>query len=319
MWQKKYILRKRLKAPCCLRTVRSQYILIATKIIQSHLASDICTTGKTQDGHLMDIPKHKEVNTNIVSKVFVIYTGGTIGMTRNNEDVLVPAKNKLENNLRKLGTFHDEKFATKTLNNDDMLVLPMIANVKRIAYSIYEWDDLMDSSNMSMADWSRIARDIGQVYNFYDGFVVLHGTDTLAYTASALSFMLQNLGKTVVVTGSQIPCFETRSDGRDNIINALIFAGNYTIPEVCVYFDNKLMRGNRTVKVSAGSLHAFDSPNLSPLAHAMINIDIDHQNILKPSSLAKFKGKEIVYIKPKYTILPNSNLTLLLTSYSNSA
>ena len=237
----------------------------------------------------MEIPGHRDVNTKLVSKVFVLYTGGTIGMTRNSEDVLVPAKNKLENNLRALGTFHDKEFATKTLCNDDMLVLPTIANVKRIAYSIYEWDDLMDSSNMSMEDWSRMARDIGQVYNFYDGFVVLHGTDTLAYTASALSFMLQNLGKTVVVTGSQIPCFETRSDGRDNIINALIFAGNYTIPEVCVYFDNKLMRGNRTVKVSAGSLHAFDSPNLSPLAHAMIDIDIDHQNILKPK-LAKFKG-----------------------------
>ena len=156
-------------------------------------------------------------------------------------------------------------------------------------YAIYEYDPLLDSSNMTMDDWIVIAKDIKRSYEHFDGFVILHGTDTLAYTASALSFMLQNLGKTVVVTGSQIPCFETRSDGRDNIINALIFAGNYTIPEVCVYFDNKLMRGNRTVKVSAGSLHAFDSPNLSPLAHAMIDIDIDHQNILKPK-LAKFKG-----------------------------
>ena len=112
----------------------------------------------------MEIPGHRDVNTRLVSKVFVLYTGGTIGMTRNSEDVLVPAKNKLESNLRALGTFHDKEFATKTLCNDDMLVLPMIANVKRIAYSIYEWDDLMDSSNMSMADWSRIARDIGQVH-----------------------------------------------------------------------------------------------------------------------------------------------------------
>ena len=112
----------------------------------------------------MEIPGHRDVNTKLVRKVFVLYTGGTIGMTRNSEDVLVPAKNKLENNLRALGTFHDNEFATKTLCNDDMLVLPTIANVKRIAYSIYEWDDLMDSSNMSMADWSRIARDIGQVH-----------------------------------------------------------------------------------------------------------------------------------------------------------
>ena len=140
-------------------------------------------------------------------------------------------------------------------------------------------------------DWSRIARDIGSVYPWYDGFVVLHGTDTLCYTASALSFMLQNLGKTVVVTGSQIPCFETRSDGRDNIISALIFAGNYTIPEVCVYFDNKLMRGNRTVKCSAGSLHAFNSPNMNPLANAMIDIKVDYQNIIKPATMKKFQGK----------------------------
>ena len=97
----------------------------------------------------MEIPGHRDVNTKLVSKVFVLYTGGTIGMTRNSDDVLVPAKNKLENNLRALGTFHDKEFATKTLCNDDMLVLPMIANVKRIAYSIYEWDDLMDSSNMT--------------------------------------------------------------------------------------------------------------------------------------------------------------------------
>ena len=245
------------------------------------------------------IPLHQDVNTNIVSKVFVLYTGGTIGMTRNDQDVLVPAKDILSNNLRALGTFHDAKFARVVLQNEEMLVLPTISNVeKRIAYSIWEWGELLDSSNMTMKDWSRIARDIEQVYNHYDGFVVLHGTDTLCYTASALSFMLQNLGKTVVVTGSQIPCFETRSDGRDNIISALIFAGNYVIPEVCVYFDNKLMRGNRTVKVSAGSLHAFDTPNLSPLARAHVDINVDYQNILRPSNLDKFKGIMSVLMTP---------------------
>ena len=95
------------------------------------------------------IPKHENVNTNIVNKVFVLYTGGTIGMTRNSADVLVPAKNKLANNLQHLGTFHDKQFAENTLGNEDMLVLPMIANMKRIAYAIYEWEDLLDSSNMT--------------------------------------------------------------------------------------------------------------------------------------------------------------------------
>ena len=210
-------------------------------------------------------------------------------MVRNMDDMLAPAKHALENNLRELKTLHDEKFARDVLKSDGMLVLPSIPNVKRIAYAIHDYDPLLDSSNMSMDDWSRIAQDIGEVYAWYDGFVVLHGTDTLSYTASALSFMLQNLGKTVVVTGSQIPCFETRSDGRDDITGALIIAGNYTIPEVTVYFDNRLLRGNRTVKVSSGNLHAFDSPNLSPLAKVGINIDVDYKTVLKPVGLTKFQ------------------------------
>ena len=96
------------------------------------------------------IPTFENVDTNVVSKVFVLYTGGTIGMTRNSSDILVPAKNMLENNLRTLGTLHDKKFASEIMENEEMLVLPSIANVKRIAYTIYEWDDLMDSSNMTM-------------------------------------------------------------------------------------------------------------------------------------------------------------------------
>ena len=98
---------------------------------------------------MMMIPKHENVNTNVVNKVFVLYTGGTIGMTRNSDDVLVPAKNKLANNLQHLGTFHDKQFAESVLGNEEMLVLPMIANMKRIAYSIYEWEQLLDSSNMT--------------------------------------------------------------------------------------------------------------------------------------------------------------------------
>ena len=109
-------------------------------------------------------------------------------------------------------------------------------------------------------------------YETFDGFVILHGTDTLSYTASALSFMLENLGKAVIVTGSQIPIFEARSDGRDNFLGALIVAGSYCIPEVCVFFNSKLFRGNRTIKRSNGSLEAFDSPNLAPLATFGIDV-----------------------------------------------
>jgi lysophospholipase len=118
--------------------------------------------------------------------------------------------------------------------------------------------------------------------------VILHGTDTLSYTASALSFMLENLGKTVIITGSQIPIFETRTDGKDNFMGALIIAGNYIIPEVCVFFNSRLFRGNRTIKVSSASLDAFDSPNVTPLAKMGIYTEIDYRSIFRPCNVAKF-------------------------------
>lgn len=126
---------------------------------------------------------------------------------------------------------------------------------------------------MTFDDWIRIAKDIRKSYHEYDGFVVLHGTDTLAYTASALSFMMENLGKPVVITGAQIPVAEVRSDGRENLIGALIVAANFDIPEVTVYFNNKLLRGNRCTKLDNSGLAAFDSPNMNPLASMDISIN----------------------------------------------
>ncbi|MGH0126856.1 UNVERIFIED_CONTAM: hypothetical protein FKN15_018025 [Acipenser sinensis] len=109
-------------------------------------------------------------------------------------------------------------------------------------------------------------------YKQYDGFVVLHGTDTMAYTASALSFMCEHLGKTIILTGSQVPIYELKNDGRDNLLGALLIAGQFVIPEVCLYFHHKLYRGNRVTKVDAGSFNAFSSPNLPPLANAEVDI-----------------------------------------------
>lgn len=149
----------------------------------------------------------------------------------------------------------------------------MHGETNRVTYTIYEYDPLLDSTNMTMDDWIRIAEDIKDNYEAFDGFVVLHGTDTMAYTASALSFMLEHLGKSIVITGSQIPLFESRSDGRDNFLGALILAGTYNIPEVTVYFGHKLFRGNRITKVSSDSLNAFDSPNMKCLATMGINIE----------------------------------------------
>ncbi|BFG02303.1 L-asparaginase [Drosophila madeirensis] len=226
------------------------------------------------------------------ARVRVIYTGGTIGMMRNERNVLAPIPNALVRSIRKYPNIHDEEYALRRFGASASmapLVLPFVQGAdRRVLYQVTEYTPLLDSSNMTMNDWARIANDIQQSYEFFDGFVVLHGTDTLSYTASALSFMLENLGKTVIITGSQIPIFETRTDGKDNFTSALIIAGNYIIPEVCIFFGHKLMRGNRTVKVSSNSLDAFDSPNVPPLAMIGIDVNVDYRLIFRPCSIERF-------------------------------
>ena len=123
-----------------------------------------------------------------------------------------------------------------------------------------------------MPEWNHIAAVIAAHYDDYDGFVVLHGTDTMAYTASALSFMLENLSKPVVLTGSQIPIGAARSDARENLITSLLIAGEGAVPEVCLYFAGQLLRGNRATKLSSDELRAFDSPNFPALAAAGVDI-----------------------------------------------
>ena len=276
-----------------------------------HNGSSLHQNGHSSPGHVVDTNsiarslKHSrsvDLATSISldlkneSKVLVLYTGGTIGMVRNHAGVLVPEANAMEANIRRIVTMHDEQYSQMRFGGGGAgggapgdllpLVLPGVPGHKRVIYTIYEYDPLLDSSNMTMDDWIQIAKDIRENYHSFDGFVILHGTDTLAYTSSALSFMLENLGKPVIVTGSQIPAFETRSDGRDNLVGALIMAGNYNIPEVTVYFNHKLLRGNRTVKVSAGSLHAFESPNCSPLASVGISIMVDNKAVWRPGTIS---------------------------------
>ena len=139
-------------------------------------------------------------------------------------------------------------------------------------FTICEYMPLIDSSDMTPQDWQHIADDIKQNYDRYDGFVILHGTDTMAFTASPLSFMLQNLAKPVIVTGSQIPLAELRSNGQTNLLNALYLAANHPVNEVCLFFNNKLFRGNRTTKAHADGFDAFASPYLPPLLEAGIHI-----------------------------------------------
>ena len=148
--------------------------------------------------------------------------------------------------------------------------------------SLSEYEPLLDSANARPADWLRIARDIAQHRQHYDGFVVLHGTDTMAYTASALAFLLRGLGKPVVVTGSQIPLGVLRSDGRQNFLTAVLVAARDDVKEVCLVFGSKILRGCRALKSSASDFEAFESPNLPPLGEAGVEIEIDAARLRTP-------------------------------------
>ncbi|XP_065144735.1 60 kDa lysophospholipase isoform X6 [Paramisgurnus dabryanus] len=246
-----------------------------------------------------------DISPSAEARVLVINTGGTIGMMYHN-NVLCPEPNALVKTLRKLPILHDEQYAQQTRLYDYYdppeitLVLPkpthaadhlfhgMSKQNKRIVYTVLEYCPLLDSCNMTTDDWACIGKDIEKHYEKYDGFVILHGTDTMAYTASALSFMCENLGKPVILTGSQVPIYEMRNDGRDNLLGALLIAGQFVIPEVCLYFHHKLYRGNRVTKVDAGSFNAFSSPNLPPLANAEVDIKINWDTVWRANTTSKF-------------------------------
>jgi len=145
---------------------------------------------------------------------------------------------------------YDAEFSERFGVTDDEGITPITPFHKRIHYTVFEFEEFMDSSNMSLKDQITIAIKIKENYLKYDGFIVVHGTDTLAYTASTLSFVLENLNKPVIVTGSQIPILELKNDATDNLMGSLMIASQYSIPEVMVFFANKLIRGNRARKVS---------------------------------------------------------------------
>ena len=146
----------------------------------------------------------------------------------------------------------------------------------------HEYDPLIDSSDMGPGDWSVIAKDIATNYYYFDGFVILMGTDTMAYASSALSFMFQNLGKPVVMTGSQIPLKEPYNDARKNLIMAIIFAASDTVSEVTIFFHDRLLRGSRATKINTSKLLAFDSPNLDPLAEIGIHVEENDHLFRRP-------------------------------------
>ncbi len=194
-------------------------------------------------------------------RVLISYTGGTIGMSET-PDGYVPSPGFLEAQMHRL---------------------PELADPRMPEFDIHELSPLLDSANMTPRNWEQIARDIYGHYDRYDGFLVLHGTDTMAYTASALPFILQNTRKPIIVTGSQIPLCEIRSDARENLITGLLLAAESDIPEICLFFGNRVLRGCRAVKVNADGFDAFDSPNYPPLGVAGIEITIYRDRLLRPT------------------------------------
>lgn len=199
------------------------------------------------------------------SSILVIYTGGTIGMKQDPFDM-----------------------ALKPF--DFSQILEEVPELNKFAFKVdsFTFDPLIDSSDVEPSLWQKLAELIRDRYEEYDGFVVLHGTDTMAYSASALSFMLENLAKPVVFTGSQLPIGAPRTDGKENLVSAIEIAsakdanGHALVPETTIYFNSKLLRGNRSTKFSSEAFNAFSSPNYPALAEAGISIKYDLGAIRKP-------------------------------------
>ncbi len=216
------------------------------------------------------------------STILLIYTGGTIGMIND------PSTGQLK------------PFNFKQLLDEVPELRKFDVKIDTISF-----EKPIDSSNMHPSDWVTITKIIEKNYNKYDGFVILHGSDTMAYTASALSFMLENLGKPVILTGSQLPIGTIRTDGKENLITAIEIAaakrnGKPAVPEVCIYFEFKLFRGNRTLKVNAEHFRAFQSPNYPSLVDAGVHLIFNEAAILQQP-----KGKLKVFTQL------NLNVTIL--------
>ena len=193
----------------------------------------------------------------MIKNILIIYTGGTIGMQKKEGNILMPFNfNTILKSFPEL--------------NDSGVNIDHISTEKSI-----------DSSDMNPNNWIEITELVFNNYVKYDSFVILHGTDTMSYTASALSFMLEGLKKAIIITGSQIPVGSRRTDAKENLITAIEIASSSKISEVCLYFADKLMRGNRTVKVNSEHFEAFESPHFPSLAEAGINIKYNQNTIIK--------------------------------------
>lgn len=225
-------------------------------------------------------------------KVLLIYTGGTIGMEKNYETgSLVP--------------FDFQHIFNK---------IPEI-NLLECEISVYSFDNPVDSSDMGPDEWVFLAKYIGENYASYDGFVILHGTDTMSYTASALSFMLQGLTKPIIFTGSQLPIGDLRTDAKENLLTCLYYASLYendeaVVQEVAIYFEYKLLRGNRTLKYSAENFDAYRSPNFPIIGQSGVHLNIEKKHLLRvdqPFTVDLHLSKSVLFFR----LFPGLDLTIL--------
>ena len=231
--------------------------------------------------------------------ILLIYTGGTIGMVKD----------------FKTG-------ALKAFDFNELLSRIPELHLLDCQIETYSFDIPIDSSNMNISNWQKMAKVIEENYSKFDGFVVLHGSDTMSYSASALSFMLENLSKPVIFTGSQLPIGDLRTDAKENLITAIQVASlqnnnKPVIQEVCLYFEYKLYRGNRTTKISAEHFNAFTSPNFPELAESGVHLKVNNDIILKKKSGQKLKvhtsfDDNVAILK----IFPGINKNVLSTFFS---
>eukprot|EP01084_Bolivina_argentea_P297085 511745_1 len=243
------------------------------------------------------------------SKVLIIVTGGTF--------IMAPTENGLE---------VQPGYLSKRMQQD-----PDFHHDSLPSYDIYEWENPIDSSCINKKDWITLAKQIEKAYNKYDGFIILHGTDTMSYTASALSFMLENLSKPVVVTGAQIPIGEVFNDAKNNLIASLCVAGKCQICEVCLMFNNKLFRGNRSTKCDAWHQDAFTSPNYPALG--LFGVELEMQEDLfviaptKSFNVHKkiFNNIIVIWVTPgfnynllKSLLTSNKEVAIVLSFYGSS-
>jgi L-asparaginase len=232
---------------------------------------------------------------NSKAKILLVYTGGTIGMRKDFDTGALKAFN-----------------FSKLLNR--------VPELKQLDCEIetISFEEPIDSSNMNLQEWAKIASIIEENYIRFDGFVVLHGSDTMSYSASALSFMLENLSKPVVFTGSQLPIGDLRTDAKENLITAIQIAslrenGQAVVSEVCLYFEYKLYRGNRTTKINAEHFKAFTSPNYPELVESGVNLKIRRELLLLSQ-----KGTALIVHKVLSAILDIRNLKgIVLETYGS--